>query len=390
MPASVAKQTTPVVLICGEDEFAVKQRAKELFQQWSKELGGMDHEILDASVANSSEALKVLSRLREALQTLPFFGTAKSVWLQNCNFLGDERAASGQAVTESLAQLAAELKEFCWENVRLLISAGKVDKRKVFYKTVDKIGTVEGFAGWSPDDRDWAGQAEAWASKAIGNHRKNISEEALAELVARVGPNSRQLDTEIEKLTLYVGDRGQIELEDVNAICTRNKTARAFALGDALGDRDLPRLLARLDEELWEVKLDPQKSEIGLLYGLIAKVRAMLLLKEMVREGWIKPGMDYGRFKAQLAAVPADKVPKDRRFNPLALNAYVLFKALPQEKRYTESELVRAMDLLLRCNQRLVSSSIEESVVLQQTLVQIVENGHVVRGGPKTTAMRPA
>jgi hypothetical protein len=33
------------------------------------------------------------------------------------------------------------------------------------------------------------------------------------------------------------------------------------------------------------------------------------------------------------------------------------------------------MDLLLRCNQRLVSSSIEESVVLQQTLVQIVEHG---------------
>ena len=33
---------------------------------------------------------------------------------------------------------------------------------------------------------------------------------------------------------------GQIEAGDVNAICTRNKTARAFALGDALGDRDLP------------------------------------------------------------------------------------------------------------------------------------------------------
>jgi DNA polymerase III delta subunit len=116
----------------------------------------------------------------------------------------------------------------------------------------------------------------------------------------------------------------------------------------------------------------------------------MLLLKEMVREGWIKPGMDYGRFKAQLEAVPADKVPKDRRFNPLALNAYVLFKAVPQEKRYTESELVRAMDLLLRCNQRLVSSSIDESVVLQQTLVQIVENGQAARGAPKATAMRPA
>ena len=145
------------------------------------------------------------------------------------------------------------------------------------------------------------------------------------------------------------------------AICTRNKTARAFALGDALGDRDLPRLLRRLDEELWEMKFDPQKSEIGLLYGLIAKVRAMLLLKEMLREGWIKPEMDYNRFKAQLERVPADKLPADRRFNPLALNPYVLYKALPQVKKYSQSELVRAMDLLLRCNQRLVSQRARRS-----------------------------
>src|ERR1035437_8870090 len=115
-----------------------------------------------------------------------------------------------------------------------------------------------------------------------------------------------------------------------------------------------------------------KKSESGLLYGLISKVRAMLLLKEMLREGWIKPEMDYNRFKAQLERVPADKLPADRRFNPLALNPYVLYKALPQTKKYTQDELVRAMDLLLRCNQRLVSSGLDEALVLQETLVQIV------------------
>ena len=69
---------------------------------------------------------------------------------------------------------------------------------------------------------------------------------------------------------------------------------------------------------------------------------------------------------------PADKLPADRRFNPLALNPYVLYKALPQAKKYTQDELVRAMDLLLRCNQRLVSSGLDEALVLQQTLVQII------------------
>jgi DNA polymerase-3 subunit delta len=367
-----AVQSHPLVLVCGDDELVVKQRARQIFTEWSAELGGLDHEMIDASVGNSGEALTALGKLREALQTLPFFGGGKAVWLRDCNFLGEERTASSQAVTAALAQLADELKAFSWQNVRLLISAGKVDKRRAFFKTIEKLGLVEAFTAWSQDDKDWADRAEAAAREALRKRQKDITEAALGELVNRAGLNARQLENEVEKLCLFVGERARIELADVTAICSRNKTAKAFALGDALGDRDLPRLLRRLDEELWETKFDKDKSEIGLLYGLIGKVRAMLLLKEMLREGWVKPEMDYNRFKAQLTSIPADKLPAEKKFNPLALNPYVLYKALPQVKKYTASELVRAMDVLLRCNQRLVSSGLDETLVLQQALIQIV------------------
>lgn len=369
---SAPKSASPLALVCGDDEFAVKKRAKEIYQTWSEELGGMDHEIIDAGVSNSGDALKAIARLRESLQTLPFFGSGKAVWLRDCSFLGEERAAAAQAVMETLGDLAAELKAFKWDNVRLLISAGKVDRRKTFFKTLEKLGTVENFDALSADDKDWTERAEMAARAAVRERDKEISEEALAEMVTRVGPNARQLENEIEKLALFIGDRSKIEFADVAAICSRNKTARAFALGDALGDRDLPRLLKRLDEELWEMKFDSaQRSGIGLLYGLISKVRAMLLLKEMLREGWVKPEMDYNRFKAQLARVPVEKLPTDKRFNPLALNPYVLFRALPQAKKYSRDELVRAMDLLLRCNRRLVSSGLDKALVLQQIVVEI-------------------
>jgi len=372
MPRAAATTTAPVVLIHGEDDFAVKERARQIYPKWCEELGGMDHETIDAQVSNSGEALKALARLREALQTLPFFGSGKAVWLQNCNFLGDDRTASAQAVTESLVELAQELKNFKWENVCLLITAGKVDKRKTFYKTLEKLGTVEAFEALSVDSKDWSGTAETWALRALRARKKEIDDEALAELVNNLGPNHRLIESEVEKLSVFTGNRAEITLDDVRTIVTRNKQARAFAVGDALGDRDLPRLLRTLDEELWEMKSDSKKSEIGLLYGLITKVRAMIFLKEMLREGWIKQEMDYSRFKAQLERVPAGQLPQDKRFNPLAMNAYVLFKALPQARRYSIDELVRAMSLLLECNQRLIFSSLDESLVLQQTLVQIV------------------
>lgn len=374
MPAAPVG-TKPVCLVCGDDEFAVKERAKEIFKKWTNEIGGSDHETIDAAVSNAGDALRALAKLREGIQTLPFFGGGKVVWLQNCNFLGEERAASAKDVTETLADLSAELKAFDFGSVRLLISAGKVDKRKTFYKTLEKIGSVEIFDGLSVDDKDWAGEAESMAIRALKAVKKEITDEAVAKLVANVGPNARQLHSECEKLALYVGDRPEIDIADVDTIVTKNKQARAFALGDALGERNLPQLLRCLDEELWEVRRDPSKSEIGLLYGLISKVRTMILAKELMAQGWLKPARDFNSFRPQLSRIPADQMPEDKKFNPLSINPYVLFRASMQAGKYTSAELVRAMDILLDANQKLVSRSLDESLVLQHALVQIVNRG---------------
>ena len=80
---------------------------------------------------------------------------------------------------------------------------------------------------------------------------------------------------------------------------------------------------------------------------------------------------DYNRFKLQLERVPADALPDDKRFNPLLMNPYVLFKAMSQVKNYSREELVAAMSLLLECNQRLIFSNLDEALVLQQTLSKI-------------------
>jgi len=363
---------SPVLLVCGEDEFGVKQRAREVFRQWSQKLGGSDHETIDASVNNSGEALRALAQLREALQTLPFFGSAKAVWLQNCNFLGEERTAAAAAVSEALAALGQELKSFRWDSVRLLISAGKVDKRKSFYKTLEKLGKVENFAGWSDNQDQWHEEAAALVRRALRDASQDISDEALAQLLAFTGPQPRLLAAEVEKLVLFAGGRTPIQAVDVTAIVSRNKQAHAFALGDAVGDRDLAAALRCLDEELWEIRRDTKRSEIGLLYGLISKVRVLLLVKEMAARGWLKPEKDFNRFKAQLARVPAGVLPEDRKFNPLASHPFVLHRALGQSRHYTQAELIQAMDLLLQCNQKLISRNLDPGLLLQQTLIQIV------------------
>jgi DNA polymerase-3 subunit delta len=370
MPASEGE--SPLVLVWGDDDFAVQRRARQIYDQWIQGAPGGDEEILDATAANSEEALKAIRRLREALQTLPFFGGAKTIWFRACNFFGEDRVSEAQAVAEAVGEIGRELADFRWDGVRLLISSGKIDRRRGFYRTLEQRAKVEHFPGLSGDDRDWRDKAETLASGELRTLGRRADGEALAALVEHVGPNARLLASEAQKLAAYVGDRSSITLADVEAIVTRGRHARAFALADALGERQLAKALRHLGEELWSMQSDRQKSEIGLLYALISKVRAMLLAQELLREGLIRMSPDYRKFAAQLKNLPEDRLPTDRRYNPADINAYVLFRAAQQSSNFRREELVDAMDALLRANRELVGGSQDGGGVLQQALTRIL------------------
>ena len=370
MPASKPQlPAKPLCLVFGDEDFLVRDRASQVYDGWCAEAGGEDHEVIDGTVRNATEALEALVKLNEAVQTLPFFGGAKVVWLRGANFLGDDRTASSRDVTEQLNGLAKGWETFDWQGVQVLISSGKVDKRKTFFKTARKIGVVEDL---SVADKERGSRAALIVRQRLAELDKKISPHVADELVLLAGANLQQLHTEADKLAVYVGERDEVTRQDVHEIATRTKQAKAFALADALGERNLPKLLRVLDEELWEVKIDAKKSPIALLYGLISKVRTMIFLKELLRLKWIHAGGGYPQFKSQLEAIPDDRLPDDRKFNPKAMHPYMLFNALGHARQYSEGELTRAMDILLRCNRQLVSSSTDDTLLLQQALVQIV------------------
>ncbi|MBN9689872.1 MAG: DNA polymerase III subunit delta [Verrucomicrobia bacterium] len=380
-PEAAASARWPVTLICGDDEFSVKQRARKIWESWSAEVGGMDHEVLEASAGSVDEALTRLRRLREALNTLPFFGGEKLIWFRDCTFLGEDRTGQSATVTEALGELAEQWKTFRWSGLRLLISASKPDKRRVFFKALDKQAEVE-FYGSLAEEKDWADRVEAEALKQFRAARKSIADEALAEFVSRVGPNLRTLHNEVEKLILHSGDQPEITLSAVQLLTPLQKLAEGFALGEAVGERDLVRALHVLDEELWTIRTgaDKKRSEIGLVYGLISKMRLLLLVKELRRTGQLRPARDYNSFRSQVSLIDASQLPTDKRFNPLAGHPFPVFQALKQVDRWEPPDLIRAMDLLLEANVQLVASGLDEAVVLQRTLIEII--------GPNKAASR--
>jgi DNA polymerase-3 subunit delta len=105
MPKTKATTAAPkIYAVVGSDEAEVKHVAAELATKLTPPgTGDFGMEIIDGAADNSDQAAARVRSTIEALQTLPFFGSTKVVWLKSANFLGDDQKARSAAVQSERA-----------------------------------------------------------------------------------------------------------------------------------------------------------------------------------------------------------------------------------------------------------------------------------------------
>src|ERR1700722_6778493 len=141
-----ASETSSIFAVMGSDEGETKRRAKELASELTPEQGGaFGVDTIDGTAENGEQAVLRIRQTKEAIQTLPFFGREKLVWLKNVNFMADTVTGRSAAVQEALEDLKEVLDAGLPDGVRFLLSASEVDKRRSFFKSLGKLAKVEQF-----------------------------------------------------------------------------------------------------------------------------------------------------------------------------------------------------------------------------------------------------
>jgi DNA polymerase-3 subunit delta len=366
-----AKSQPPLQLVCGSEEYLVKENARRLAAALAPKGGGdFAVEIVDGMAANADEAVKAIYKTLDALNTLGFFASEKLVWLKDASFLGTDRTSEAKDVVAAVGNLAETLKKGLPAGVTLLVSAGPVDKRRAFYKAFEKLGAVQVHDAIDPTrDRDWQDKVSDFISAHAKALDKAVSDDGVALLIELNGANLRQIETELEKLATYIGQRHTIEAADVRAVGSASRDAITWDLNDAVGERDLPRALRIMDRLLFQ-----GEEPIGLLFALASRIRQMLILRELIDRKALRPD-NYPGVQAQLNRIPASvasQLPADKKLNPLLAHPFVVFKTLSQAARYTRPQLVRAMEWLLDTNRQLVTSALPKQLALEELVARIV------------------
>ena len=194
--------------------------------------------------------------------------------------------------------------------------------------------------------------------------------EAVQTFRELVAPNLREIANELEKLFTYIGKRQEVTREDVRAICSVSRQAVIWELTDALGARRASQAIMAL-----ESLLDAGDQPMGILMMLVAQFRLMLLARDLMQRKVITARDGQGgnfEFVKAFDRLPEEATAHFPRTKEGALpNAWRLYRCALAAKNFSTAELIHAMDLLLEANRQLVSTQLDDRLVLEEAIVKI-------------------
>lgn len=354
-------------VITGSDEGSVAEAALALYNKLKPE-GGDDfsQEIVDGTVGNAEEAFTACSKVIESLQTLPFFGGGKTVWLKNANFLGSDRTSEAERAKEGAEALMGCLEEGLPEDVHFLISSTAIHKGRRFYKFLSKVADIDVFD--KPDvGRDgWQQEMIPIVKNKAAELGLSFSREALDLFITLVGVDTRQISSELDKLDVYLDDRREVSEEDVRMLVPLTHAGVVFEIGNALQSKNAGRAFELIDQQLAR-----KESAIGILRASIIPTVRNLFMSAVVSQGRSIPSNNYRQYASALDSLPANERAWLPQKKAGGVNAYPMFLASQNARAFGVDKLAQALKACLDADKSLVTSGLDERTVLHRLVATV-------------------
>jgi DNA polymerase-3 subunit delta len=355
--------------VVGSDDGMVREKALALYNQLT---GGLDdgftHETIDGIADNSDSAFEICSCTIQALLTLPMFGGDKVVWLRNANFLGDNVTGRSQRTEAGVESLRATLEQGVPNGVSFLLTAQGVDKRRTFWKFIEKTAAVQVCDRIDTNRDDWQDQVASLVTTRARALGLEFEPDALAIFVLLAGEQSQQIGNELEKLDLFLGpERRTITEEDVTVLVPLSRAAMVFEIGKAIQNGNAARAIQLIDQQL-----AADESAIGIMRASIIGVVRNLYIAKLISGKFKLPSGNYQAFAAALNRLPeTDRAWLPQKKDGSGVNVFPIFLALPNAGNFELDGLQGVMEATLKADQALVTTGLDHRLILHRLIVEI-------------------
>lgn len=355
--------------VVGSDEGLVREKALLLYNQLTHGLDdGFTHETIDGIADNSESAHEICATTIQSLLTIPMFGGDKVVWLRNANFLADNVTGRSQRTEAGVESLRSTLEHGIPTGVRFLLTAQGVDKRRGFWKFIEKTANVQVHDRIDTNRDDWQDQVASLVTTRARTLGLTFDSDALAIFVLLAGEQSQQIGNELEKLDLYLGpERRTITEDDVNVLVPLSRAAVVFEIGKAIQTGNAARAIQLIDQQL-----AADESAIGIMRASIIGVVRNLYLAKLITTTFKLPIGNYQAFAGGLNRLPeADRTWLPQKKDGSGVNAFPVFLALPNAANFELTGLQNVLEATLKADQALVTTGLDHRLILHRLIVEI-------------------
>ncbi len=355
--------------VVGSDEGLVREKALMLYNQLT---GGVDdgftHETIDGIADNSESAFEICSSTVQALLTLPMFGGDKVVWLRNANFLSDNVTGRSQRTEAGVESLKATLERGIPDGVKFLMTAQGIDKRRAFWKFIEKAADVQVHDRIDTSRDDWQDQVASLVTKRARELGLSFHRDAMELFVMLAGEQSQQIGNELEKLDLYLGtERREVTEEDVRVLVPLSRAAVVFEIGKAIQLGNAARAIQLIDQQL-----EADESAIGIMRASIIGVVRNLFMAKLIIEKFKVPTGNYSAFSGGLNRLPdSDRAWLPQKKDGSGVNVFPIFLAADNAKNFELTGLQQVMEATLKADQALVTTGLDHRLILHRLIVEI-------------------
>jgi DNA polymerase-3 subunit delta len=355
--------------VVGSDEGLVREKALLLYNQLTNGVDdGFTHETIDGIADNSESAYEICSSTIQALLTIPMFGGDKVVWLRNANFLADNVTGRSQRTEAGVESLRNTLEKGIPDGVKFLMTAQGVDKRRAFWKFIEKAADVQVHDRIDTSRDDWQDQVASLVTKRARELGLTFDRDAMALFVMLAGEQSQQIGNELEKLDLYLGpERREITEDDVRVLVPLSRAAVVFEIGKAIQLGNAARAIQLIDQQL-----EADESAIGIMRASIIGVVRNLFMAKLIIEKFKVPTGNYSAFSGGLNRLPeSDRAWLPQKKDGSGVNVFPIFLAADNAKNFELSGLQHVMEASLKADQALVTTGLDHRLVLHRLIVEI-------------------
>lgn len=287
-PAGPGADASPgaarLFLVYGTDDLSATRKADEIAARLcppEEQAFGLETISPESGDDTADAVCATLRNVHEALLTPSFLGAAKTVYLRGAPYF-DPLTEPGKfvSVKAETERLVALLKKGLPAGVAFILLTDKVNKSTTFYKTFNAAGEVHVF---DEPERDKEAEADfiPRVERMLAARGLEMPRAVFSAFLDRTGYNLRQVENEIEKLALYVGDRRNVAAEDVRLMVAPMRESKFWEFADTFcagGLADTLQVMRRMCEQ--------GVSPVALIVGLENRLREIVVLSDCLKRGW--------------------------------------------------------------------------------------------------------